>query len=46
MWLIGVYILCILLIIIAICVTPWQGWICGAIGGLIGALLYKATHKK
>ena len=27
MWLIGVYLLCILIIIIAFSVTPWQLWV-------------------
>ena len=46
MWLIGVYILCILIIFIAICITPWQGWLCAAAGGLLGYILYKAFHQK
>ena len=46
MWLIGVYILCILIIIIAICVAPWQGWLLGAAFGLVAYLFYKGLHQK
>jgi len=39
-------ILSLLVLFIAICVTPWQAWLFAAAGGLVGYMFYRAFKGK